>query len=151
MFAYTNDFRTFTTAQTYIAASGPIIDLTILPLGGSSYVRFIKDENVLKVYQESSTTGLTGTWTRVGTSGSFISNTVTEGPLVFQDNQQAGLVHLFMDAYTTANGYIPFRTTNIASGTWTADSTSGFPTLLKHGVVKPVNQAQYNAIQSKWP
>ena len=45
---------------------------------------------------------------------------------------------------------MPYRTTNISNPTWTQDSTSGFPTLLKHGVVKPVTQIQYNAIRAKW-
>ncbi|KAJ8083007.1 hypothetical protein PM082_008868 [Marasmius tenuissimus] len=148
MYAHTNDFRTFTAAETYIAEDFPVIDLTILPLGGNSYARFTKDENVLRIYQEMSTDGLFGSWSRVG---EFITNTVTEGPLVFEDNQEPGLVHLFMDAYTTAGGYIPYQTTDINSGSWTAGSVSSLPALLKHGVVKPVNQEQYDAIQAKWP
>ncbi|KAG7095761.1 hypothetical protein E1B28_006466 [Marasmius oreades] len=151
MYAYTNDFRTFTAAQPYIAASWPVIDLTILSLGGSSYARFVKDETINRIYEERSNNGLFGTWTRVGGSSAVITTTTTEGPLVFQDNRTPGLVHLFLDAYTTAAGYVPFQTNNIDQGPWTASSTSGFPTLLKHGVVKPVNQAQYNAIQAKWP
>ncbi|KAK1228485.1 hypothetical protein PQX77_008464 [Marasmius sp. AFHP31] len=145
-YAHTNDFRTFTAAQIYIAASVPVIDLTILPLGGSSYARFIKDENVNRIYQENSNNGLFGTWTRVG---NVIANVGTEGPLVFQDNQTPSTVRVFVDAYNSQKQYIPFHTTNITSGSWIADS--GLPPLLKHGVVKPVTQAQYNAIQSKWP
>ncbi|KAK1228484.1 hypothetical protein PQX77_008463 [Marasmius sp. AFHP31] len=146
-YAYTNDFRTFTTAQIYINANVPVIDLTILPLGGSSYARFIKDENVNKIYQENSNNGLFGTWTRIGSG--YVTNTVTEGPLVFQDNQTPSTIRLFLDAYTTQKQYVPFHTSSIASGSWTQDS--GLPALLKHGVVKPVTQAQYDAIQSKWP
>jgi hypothetical protein len=100
MYAHTTDFVTFTTAQPYIALSNtPVIDLTILPLGGSTYVRFIKDESLLRVWEERSTTGLFGTWTRVGSSSTYITNLVSEGPLTFQDNLVAGLVHTFVDEY----------------------------------------------------
>lgn len=99
-YSYTTDFVTFTTAQPYIAISGvPVIDLTFLPLGGTSYARFIKNENALRVWEERSTTGLFGTWTRVGSSTTWISNVVSEGPLTFQNNQVAGLVHTFVDEY----------------------------------------------------
>lgn len=100
MYSYTTDFVTFTTAQPYIALAGtPVIDLTILPLGGNSYARFIKNETVLRVWEERSTTGLFGTWTRVGGSSAYITSLVSEGPLTFQDNQVAGLVHTFLDEY----------------------------------------------------
>lgn len=100
MYAYTTDFVTFTAAQPYIALSGtPVIDLDILPLGGNSYARFIKNETVLRVWEERSTTGLFGTWTRVGGSSAYITNLVSEGPLSFQDNSVSGLVHVFVDEY----------------------------------------------------
>jgi len=100
MYAHTTDFRTFTPAQPYIALSNrPIIDLNILPLGGSTFVRFIKDENALRIWMERSTTGLWGTWTQVG---SWLVDRVSEGPLSFEDNVTPGLVHVFLDVYTTA-------------------------------------------------
>ncbi|KAL0067438.1 hypothetical protein AAF712_005425 [Marasmius tenuissimus] len=146
-YAYTNDFRTFTTPQVYIGGSIPVIDLTILPLGGNKFARFYKDETVSRIPEEISNNGLFGTWTRVGSG--YITNTGTEGPLVFQDNQNSNTVHLFVDDYNNAKGYIAYQTNNITSGSWT--TASGLPALVKHGVVKPVTQAQYNAIQSKWP
>ncbi|KAF8909914.1 hypothetical protein CPB85DRAFT_712218 [Mucidula mucida] len=88
-YAYTTDFQTFTTAQPYIAVSGtPVIDLTFLPMDttGQSYARFIKNETTLTVWEERSTAGLFGTWKRVG-SQNYITNVVSEGPLVFWDNQ----------------------------------------------------------------
>lgn len=170
MYAYTNDFKVFTTAKPYIALSGtPIIDLDILPLGGSSYARFIKNETALRVWEERSDTGLHGTWTKAGSG--YLTNYVSEGPLSFLDNQVAGLVHVFVDQYGSdsgsavcwlfrfndrtktlnfSQGYIPLQTSNINSGSFTASSTSAFPKLVKHGVVKPVTQSQYDAINAKW-
>ncbi|KAF8069970.1 family 43 glycoside hydrolase [Lyophyllum atratum] len=154
-YSHTTDFITFTTPQIYITISGtPVIDLTILPLGGTSYARFIKNENVLRVWEERSTNGLFGTWTRVGSSTSYLTNLVTEGPLTFQDNTVANRVYTFLDEYggdSTAKGYVPFFTDNISGGAWTQASTASFPKNVKHGVVKPVTQAQYNAIKAKWP
>jgi len=98
--SHTTDFITFTTPQIYIGISGtPVIDLTILPLGGTSYARFIKNENLLRVWEERSTNGLFGTWTRVGSSTSYLTNLVTEGPLTFQDNTVANRVYTFLDEY----------------------------------------------------
>ncbi|KAK1228487.1 hypothetical protein PQX77_008466 [Marasmius sp. AFHP31] len=193
-YAHTNDFRTFTTPQVYIGGI-PVIDLTILPLGGNRFARFYKDETVSRIVEEISNNGLLGTWLRVDVGyilpgrairinsgysvigrGSRVNsgysvierarvdsgyslfgtalrvgsaNLGAEGPLVFQDNQNSNTVHLFVDDYNTAKGYIAYQTNNITSGSWT--TASGLPALVKHGVVKPVTQAQYNAIQSKWP
>ncbi|KAH8831833.1 glycoside hydrolase family 43 protein [Flagelloscypha sp. PMI_526] len=148
MYAHTTDFKTFTPAQPYIALSGrPVIDLDILSLGGNSYARFIKDENQLRVWEERSTTGLWGTWSQVG---GWMVDEVSEGPLSFKDNVTPGLVHSFLDLYVSAGGYVPFKTTNIDSGSWTKDSTDAFPALTKHGVVKPVTQAEYDRIRAKW-
>ncbi len=103
-YAYTTDFQTFTTAQPYIAVSGtPVIDLTFLPMDttGQSYARFIKNETTLTVWEERSTAGLFGTWKRVG-SQNYITNVVSEGPLVFWDNQVEDRAYLFLDEYVTA-------------------------------------------------
>lgn len=108
MYAYTSDFKTFTAPQVYISKSTfGVIDLTILPLDttGKSFARFWKDENALNVVEERSDTGLFGTWTHVGPS--YVTTTISEGPLVFWDNQQSGVAHLFLDQYTTAGVSIP--------------------------------------------
>ncbi|EEB87815.1 hypothetical protein MPER_14680, partial [Moniliophthora perniciosa FA553] len=81
---------------------------------------FIKNESLLRVWQERSDNGLSGTWRRVGSG--YLVDEVTEGPLVFEDNMKEGLVHVFLDAYTTARGYVPFQTNDINSGRWTRSS-----------------------------
>ncbi|KIY71098.1 glycoside hydrolase family 43 protein [Cylindrobasidium torrendii FP15055 ss-10] len=150
-YAHTTDFSTFTDAQIYLSLDIPIIDLTFLPYDtvGNSYARFIKNENNLEVWEERSDNGLFGTWTRVG-STEYIDDVVSEGPLVFWDNQVEDRAYLFLDQYTTAQGYVPFVSDDVDTAAWTSASTSNFPKLVKHGVVKPLTQAQYDTIQTTW-
>ncbi|KAF4784900.1 hypothetical protein HER10_EVM0000292 [Colletotrichum scovillei] len=115
-YAYTSDFKTFSTPQTYIDKSPTnIIDLNILPTGtdGKSFVRFLKDESLKTVFVEVSTTGLFGTWTRPGGSSAVIASGV-EGPASYWDNQVAGKAHVLLDFYGD-DGYRPYETTNVAT------------------------------------
>ncbi|KAK0435579.1 putative arabinosidase [Desarmillaria tabescens] len=149
--AYTSDFRTFTEAMDYIVIPGtPIIDLTILPLSDGEYIRFIKNETVLRVWAEHSNGGLFGTWTKIGDG--YVNPYVTEGPLAFHDNEVEGRIHLWLDEYgtdTRVYGYVP-QYTDDGGVTWVNGDRSNFPALMKHGVVVPVNQTQYDAIEAKW-
>lgn len=151
-YAYTKDFRSFTAPQTLIDYTPyDIIDLTFLPLdnSGKSYARFLKNEtNGAKyVFEERSTNGLFGPWTRV--NGMIASG--TEGPAVYWDNSVEGKAHLLLDYYGgNPAGYRPFESTNVAGGTWATSSSSGFPTGLRHGSILPVNSKQYNALIAKW-
>lgn len=154
-YAYTSDFRTFSTPQTYIDRSPTnIIDLTILPLNPSnsssqSFLRFMKDESLKTVFVESSTTGLFGSWTRAGGSSAIIQSGV-EGPAAYWDNTVAGKVHLLLDFYGS-DGYRPYESTNPGSNSgWTASSRSGWPTGLRHGSVLPIDQTLYQRLNSKW-
>jgi hypothetical protein len=94
--SHTADFVTFTTPAKYIAGSIPVIDLTFLFVSGTTYIRFVKDENRLRVYQERSTNGLFGTWSKIGGD---VASTVTEGPLTFWDNAVANRAYVFLDEY----------------------------------------------------
>ncbi len=54
--------RIVSEATDYIVVPGtPIIDLTILPLSDGEYIRFIKNETVLRIWSERSSGGLFGT------------------------------------------------------------------------------------------
>ncbi|SJL18038.1 related to putative arabinase [Armillaria ostoyae] len=149
--AYTSDFRTFTEATDYIVIPGtPIIDLTILPLSDGEYIRFIKNETDLRVWSERSSGGLFGTWTKIGDG--YVNPYVTEGPLAFHDNEVEGRIHLWLDEYggdTRVYGYVP-QYTDDGGVTWVNGDRANFPSLTKHGVVVPVNQTQYDAIEAKW-
>ncbi|KAK0492664.1 glycoside hydrolase family 43 protein [Armillaria luteobubalina] len=149
--AYTSDFRTFTEATDYIVIPGtPIIDLTILPLSDGEYIRFIKNETALRVWSERSSGGLFGTWTKIGDG--YVNPYVTEGPLAFHDNEVEDRIHLWLDKYggdTQVYGYVP-QYTDDGGVTWVNGDRANFPALMKHGVVVPVNQTQYDAIEAKW-
>ncbi|ORY19127.1 arabinosidase [Clohesyomyces aquaticus] len=151
-YAYTKDFKTFTAPQDYISKSPTnIIDLDILPLGGSSYARFMKDESAKMVFMELSTTGLFGTWTRPGGSSAAIQSGV-EGPAAYMDNQVAGKVHVLLDFYGS-DGYRPYETTDVQKGNsgWTASDRGSFPKNLRHGAVLPVNSSVMSALAKKYP
>ena len=147
-YSTTKDFTTFSAPKDYLALSNtPLIDQEFQYLGTAGhYARFLKNETVNKVYQELTTGGLFGTWTRI--SGYVTDATPREGPASFQDNVNAGTYHLLIDDYTQ---YIPFQTSNIQTGKWTQSSYANFPKGVKHGSVTPVTQAEYNALAAKWP
>jgi hypothetical protein len=159
-YAYTSDFKTFTTPQTYISASNSVIDLSILKIpevsatNNNTYVRFLKNEDAKYVYTETSTTGLFGTWTRPGGSSAYIQAS-TEGPYGWMDNSIAGRVNVVLDFYG-GDGYKPYYSsmssgqTAMANSGWTAGSTSGFPTGLRHGSVMGITQDKYTALKTKW-
>ncbi|KFZ12036.1 hypothetical protein V501_04434 [Pseudogymnoascus sp. VKM F-4519 (FW-2642)] len=150
-YAYTSDFKTFTSPQTLIAASTPVIDLAILQLpqyGANSYARFLKDESASLVYMERSDNGLFGTWTRPGGASAWI-HTQVEGPYAYLDNQVNGKVNLLLDYYGS-DGYRPFTSTNLNANAWVDGDRTNFPTYLRHGSVIGINQARYDALNAKW-
>lgn len=146
-YATTADFETFSAPQDYLALPDtPLIDQEFQYLGTTgAYARFLKNETVNQVYQETTTGGLFGEWTRV--PGYVSSLSPAEGPAAFADNVTPGLYHLLLDDYTQ---YRPFETSNIEGGSWSSSSTDGFPTGLKHGSVTPVTQEEYDAISAKY-
>ncbi|KAH7199284.1 family 43 glycoside hydrolase [Fusarium oxysporum] len=147
-YAITKDFATFSAPKDYYAPSIPVIDQEFQYLGTPGhFVRYIKDERTNQVFQERTTGGLFGTWTR---NPGFVRNeSPREGPLSFRDNSNPGLYHLWMDDYVQ---YLPFQTTNILKpGIFAQSNAAGFPRGLKHGVVTPLTQAEYNRLQAKYP
>ncbi|KAL1849341.1 hypothetical protein Daus18300_013314 [Diaporthe australafricana] len=146
-YATTADFVTFSAPADYLAlADTPLIDQEFQSLGaGGAYARFLKNETVNQVYQETTAGGLFGEWARV--PGYVSSLSPAEGPAAFADNVDPGLYHLLLDDYTQ---YRPFQTSDIAGGSWSSSSTAGFPSGLKHGSVTPVTQAEYDAISAKY-
>ncbi|KAK4127253.1 glycoside hydrolase family 43 protein [Parathielavia appendiculata] len=152
-YAYTSDFKTFTTPQTLIDKSPTnIIDLTFLPLNGASsnsFLRFMKDETRKTVFVEVSSTGLFGTWTRPGGDSAIIQKGV-EGPAAYWDNTVPGKVHLLLDFYGE-DGYRPYESSDPASNSaWTASNRAAFPRNLRHGSVLPVDRKAYEALRARW-
>lgn len=145
--ATTTDFKTFTAASDYIAFENTgVIDQEFQYLGTPGhYVRFVKNETLNQMYQESTTGGLFGAWTRV--PGYVRPESPTEGAAAFKDNLLPDRYYLLLDNYTE---YLAFQTDNILGGKWTAANLPGFPRGLKHGVVTPLKQAEYDAIAARW-
>ncbi|KAI0183739.1 family 43 glycoside hydrolase [Xylaria flabelliformis] len=146
-YATTRDFTTFSMPQDYIALSDtPLIDQEFLRTGTNSFTRFLKNETVNQVYQENTTGGLFGTWTRV--PGYLRPESPLEGPAAFADNTTPGLYHIWLDNYTQ---YVPYQTADLQNPSWLASSTSGFPVGLKHGSVTPLTQQEYDAVAAAYP
>ena len=47
-------------------------------------------------------------------------------------------------------GYIPFETTDLASGVWTPSTSYDLPAKPRHGTVLPVTQAEYDRLLSTY-
>jgi hypothetical protein len=56
---------------------------------------------------------------------------------------------MFIDEYG-GRGYIPFTTTDLNSGQWTAISSYTMPGRPRHGTVLPVTQAEYDRLLQRW-
>ncbi|KAI0417097.1 family 43 glycoside hydrolase [Xylaria grammica] len=146
-YATTRDFATFSAPQDYVAEPDtPLIDQEFLRTGVDSFTRFLKNETVNQVYQENTTGGLFGSWTRV--PGYLRPESPLEGPAAFADNVTPSLYHVWLDDYTQ---YVPFEASNLENPSWSASSTSGFPLGLKHGSVTPLTQKEYDAIAVAYP
>ncbi|KAK7541251.1 arabinosidase [Phyllosticta citribraziliensis] len=139
---YTSDFHKFDQPPFVYLDANPnsVIDMSILSLGGSTYVRFIKREGDNTVYSEVSTSGIYGPWTGKGD----IEKSV-EGPAPYLDNQIKGKGHLLLDR----NSYMAYESNDIPSGRWTS-SCPGFPKGLRHGYVLPVNKGQYDGLSQRY-
>lgn len=143
----TADFVDFAPARDYLALPDtPLIDQEFQYLGTPGrFARFLKNETVLQVYEETTTSGLFGDWTR--TPGYVRPESPLEGPASFADNITPGLYHLLLDDYTQ---YLPFETTDIGSGTYERTDAPNFPTGLKHGSVTPLTKAEYERVLSAY-
>lgn len=159
MYVTTTDFVHFTEAKTYFHPVYPVIDATFLKRdceGPNVWYRWVKNEYNFKIFQQRSSTGIRGKWTNVGNApnGTYIEYASqyenNEGPLIFVDNKDPGLFHLWIDE-NTKQSYIPStaRTLDDMSA-WKAQSLKGFPSSIKHGKVLALNQKQYNRISKKY-
>ncbi|KAL4735950.1 glycosyl hydrolase [Aspergillus similis] len=154
-YATTPDFSTgsFSEPADYVALDAeniPLIDQEFLYLGDEGrYARFLKDENVLHVYQETTTGGLFGEWTRTQPEGGYIRTSVYEGPAAFPDVTVEGRYYLLMDNYEE---YVPFVTEDVLSGEWEelGFNETGLPRGLKHGNVFLLTESEYQAVVARY-
>jgi hypothetical protein len=146
-YATTKDFTTFSRAKDYIALPDiPLIDQEFQYLGTPGhYARFVKHEGNQRVYQEITTGGLFGKWTRI--PGYVTEDRPFEGPASFADNVTPGLYHLLLDDYKQ---YVPYQTSSIRTTGWKRSNFTNFPRGLKHGSVTPLLRAEYDAIAKRY-
>lgn len=174
MYATTRDFVTFSEPQPWVdvkrGTGRGMIDATVVK-DGDTYYRVIKDEASMTPRQERSTdlratvTGSLPTTTsspgwqlvkeKVGVGqpnpwgGTFSQG---EGPTVFPDNEVADRWYMFIDqpSYHGGQGYLAFRTDDIASGSWVSVPTADLPSSPRHGTVIPVTQAELDTMRAAY-
>ncbi|GAB7359259.1 hypothetical protein MBLNU230_g5916t1 [Neophaeotheca triangularis] len=148
-YATTADFKTFSAPSDYLAGDSPpgVIDQEFLYLGEPGhYARFIKNETVNQMWQETTTEGIFGTWNRV--PGYLRPETPREGAAAFADFENPGTYYLLLDDYTQ---YLAYQTTDILNPDWQPADFSNFPSGLKHGSVTPLTQGEYDAVAAAFP
>ncbi|WP_186375393.1 immunoglobulin-like domain-containing protein [Paenibacillus xylanexedens] len=152
MYSKTRDFYTFTEPKVYLDYGYSIIDTTMIEHDGKVY-RFTKDERDngvtapfgKMIFQEMGDSILDPTFKMINQG---VGNMKwVEGPTIFKSNTDEKW-YLFVDEFG-GRGYIPFETTNLASGEWTLSSNYNLPASPRHGTVIPITQSEYDALSGK--
>lgn len=157
MYSTTRDFRTFTPAKVWKDPGYSVIDSTVIR-NGDTYYRFTKDErnNTSStpcskfIIEEKSHDLLDLDW-------DFVSECIGkatedspgisrgEGPLVFKSNTEDKW-YLFIDEFG-GRGYVPFESTDLASGKWRMSTDYQLPSRPRHGTVLPVTRAELDRLR----
>ncbi|OAH13686.1 family 43 glycosylhydrolase [Streptomyces jeddahensis] len=151
MYATTRDFYTFSEPKVWIDRGYSVIDSTMIKHDGT-YYRLSKDErnntsstpNSKFIFQEKSDSILDLSWDFVAEGIGKGAMSAAEGPLVFKSNTEEKW-YAFLDEFG-GRGYIPFETTDLASGNWTPSTDYDLPAKPRHGTVLPVTQAEYDRL-----
>ncbi|MBB6019071.1 uncharacterized protein YjdB [Paenibacillus sp. JGP012] len=152
MYSKTRDFYTFTEPKVYLDYGYSIIDTTMIEHDGKVY-RFTKDEQDngaaapfgKMIFQEVGDSVLDPAFKMINQG---VGNMKwVEGPTIFKSNTDEKW-YLFVDEFG-GRGYIPFETTNLASGIWTLSSNYNLPANPRHGTVIPIKQSEYDALRGK--
>jgi beta-xylosidase len=151
MYATTRDFYTFSEPKVWIDRGYSVIDSTMIKHDGE-YYRLSKDErnntsstpNSKFIFEEKSDSILDLSWDPVAEGIGKGAMSAAEGPLVFKSNTEEKW-YAFLDEFG-GRGYIPFETTDLASGNWTPSTGYDLPAKPRHGTVLPVTQAEYDRL-----
>ncbi|WP_277679868.1 immunoglobulin-like domain-containing protein [Gracilibacillus dipsosauri] len=156
MYAKTRDFYTFTEPEVYMDYGYSIIDTTMIEDNGNIY-RFTKDErgnsstspNGKFIFQEVGESVLDPSFEllKEGIGKGDISQ--GEGPAIFKSNTEEKW-YLFIDEFG-GRGYVPFETTDLASGEWTIPDNYDLPSRPRHGTVLPLTKTEYENLANKVP
>ncbi|ONK16118.1 family 43 glycosylhydrolase [Streptomyces sp. MP131-18] len=160
MYATTQDFDTFSEARVWHDPGHSVIDSTVIAHEGT-YYRFTKDERDTSatnpcgkfITAERATDLLDPSWDLVAecigreTAGSPGIDR-GEGPTIFKSNTEDKW-YLFIDEFG-GRGYVPFETTDLASGEWTMVRDYDLPASPRHGTVLPLTQSEYDRVAERW-
>lgn len=154
MYALTRDFVHFTEAKVWVDAGYSTIDSTLIEDNGT-YYRFTKDERSSSqtpcgkfILAETSTTLSNLNWNFLTDCIGYGDMSQGEGPLVFKENDRQKW-YLFIDEFG-GRGYIPFETTDLASGQWSPVANYNLPSSPRHGTVLPVTAEEHQRILNAW-
>ncbi|NEE06832.1 family 43 glycosylhydrolase [Streptomyces sp. SID7499] len=156
LYATTKDFRTFSEPKVWNDPGYSVIDSTVVKYE-DEYYRYTKDERdpgssspCSKFITGEKSTSLTST------TYDFVADCIGkgamdrgEGPTVFKSNTEKKW-YLFIDEYG-GRGYVPFETTDLASGKWTPSTNYQLPASPRHGTVLPVTQREYDRLLAAYP
>ncbi|MFI8217178.1 family 43 glycosylhydrolase [Streptomyces sp. NPDC085932] len=156
LYATTKDFRTFSEPKVWNDPGYSVIDSTVVEYQ-DEYYRYTKDERdpgsagpCSKFITGEKSTSLTST------TYDFVADCIGrgamdrgEGPTVFKSNTEKKW-YLFIDEYG-GRGYLPFETTDLASGRWTPSTDYRLPASPRHGTVLPVTQEEYDRLLTAYP
>ncbi|KAF8760896.1 peptidase S8 family [Rhizoctonia solani] len=150
--ATTTDFKTFSAPEVYIDKGWAVIDTTFAyDSSTATYYRFSKDEransssapNGKFVFQEKGSS-ISGSFSLIKEGVGKGSVSRGEGPTVFKSNTESNKWYMFIDEFgDKGRGYVPFETTNIASGAWTLSTGYSLPSRPRHGSVIPISAASF--------
>jgi hypothetical protein len=152
MYATTADFRSFSAAQVWHDPGGFAIDSTVIRVG-STYYRYTKEgrggtacDQFITSHTSTNLRSTNWAFQRECIGQGTLSR--GEGPLVFKSNTE-NRWYLFIDEFG-GRGYVPFESTNPASGQWTPSSGYSLPPSPRHGTVLPVTQAEYDRLLQEY-
>ncbi|TYP79344.1 immunoglobulin-like domain-containing protein [Paenibacillus methanolicus] len=155
VYATTRDFHTFSEPKVYMDYGYSVIDTTMIEYNGNIY-RFTKDErgnsagtpNGKFVFQEvGDSVGGSFRLIKEGIGKGTIGQ--GEGPTVFKSNTE-NKWYMFIDEFG-GRGYVPFETTDLASGAWTLSANYNLPASPRHGTVIPVTRSEYDDLSARVP
>ncbi|CAL9510788.1 hypothetical protein SUDANB95_03603 [Actinosynnema sp. ALI-1.44] len=161
LYSTTRDFRTFTEPRVWVDPGYSVIDSTVIK-DGDTYYRFTKDERNNTSSTPCSKFILAEKSTALrGTDYDFVADCIGkatatspgirqgEGPTVFKSNTEDKW-YLFIDEFG-GRGYVPFETTDLASGRWTMSASYALPSRPRHGTVLPVTRAELDRVRAAFP
>jgi hypothetical protein len=155
MYATTRDFWTFSEPKVWKDPGYSVIDSTVTEHNGT-YYRLTKDErnNTSStpcskfIMEERSTSLINPDWDLVAECLGKGGVSAGEGPSIFKSNVEDKW-YLLIDEFG-GRGYVPFSSTDLASGTWTMEPKYSLPNKPRHGTVIGITQAEWDRLKARY-